>query len=90
MMSRLLRLVVHTYRYTLGAVLPNSCRFHPSCSAYALEALARHGAARGSWLAVKRLARCNPLFAGGHDPVPEPPTAIRRGQIADTGDSLEV
>jgi len=51
--------------------LPPHCRFHPSCSAYALEALERHGARRGTWLAAKRLGRCHPWNPGGLDPVPE-------------------
>ncbi|MEO0085118.1 MAG: membrane protein insertion efficiency factor YidD [candidate division WOR-3 bacterium] len=90
MISRLLCFLVHTYRYTLGTVLPNSCRFHPTCSQYALEALGRHGAARGSWLALKRICRCHPLSAGGFDPVPQPPNATRPTPVADSGDSLEV
>lgn len=89
-MSRLLRFLVHLYRYTVGTVLPNSCRFEPSCSQYALEALSRHGAARGSWLALKRICRCHPLSAGGCDPVPEPPDATRPARIADSGDSREI
>jgi putative membrane protein insertion efficiency factor len=52
--------------------LPSQCRFHPSCSAYALEALERHGAARGTILAVRRIGRCHPWNLGGLDPVPEP------------------
>jgi uncharacterized protein len=52
--------------------LPPRCRFYPSCSAYALEALEVHGAARGSWLAVRRVGRCHPWHAGGLDPVPAP------------------
>jgi uncharacterized protein len=64
------------YRYAISPILPRACRFAPSCSAYALEALAVHGPARGSWLTLKRLARCHPIaFLGGgsgHDPVPHP------------------
>jgi len=68
--SRLLSLLVLGYRYSLSPLLGRHCRFHPSCSAYALEALERHGAARGAWLALGRLARCHPWHPGGHDPVP--------------------
>lgn len=70
--ARVLRGVVHAYRWTLAPVLGCNCRFHPSCSAYALEALARHGAARGSLLAARRILRCNPWNPGGYDPVPPP------------------
>ena len=69
-MSRLLALLVTGYRYSLSPMLGMHCRFHPSCSAYALEALERHGAVRGGWLALRRLARCHPWHPGGHDPVP--------------------
>lgn len=70
LVSRLLSLLVLGYRYSLSPLLGMHCRFHPSCSAYALEALERHGAARGAWLALGRLARCHPWHPGGHDPVP--------------------
>ncbi|WP_207915192.1 membrane protein insertion efficiency factor YidD [Micromonospora sp. 15K316] len=60
------------YRRWISPALPARCRFYPSCSAYALEAVSRHGAARGTWLAVRRLLRCHPFHPGGHDPVPEP------------------
>ncbi len=63
---------VRLYQLTLRPVLGPNCRFVPSCSDYALEALARHGAARGAWLAAGRVLRCNPWCAGGHDPVPHP------------------
>ncbi len=68
--SKLLSFLVLGYRYSLSPLLGMHCRFHPSCSAYALEALERHGALRGGWLAVGRLARCHPWHPGGHDPVP--------------------
>ena len=53
-----------------GGVLPPSCRYTPSCSAYAITALSRYGALRGSWLALKRIGRCHPWGGQGHDPVP--------------------
>ena len=62
--------VVRFYRYALSPLLPRSCRFHPSCSAYALEAIRRHGPWRGGWLAVRRIGRCHPWHDGGYDPVP--------------------
>lgn len=68
----LLALPVHLYRLFVSPVLPASCRFHPSCSAYALEALALHGPLRGSWLALRRILRCHPWGGQGHDPVPAP------------------
>jgi putative membrane protein insertion efficiency factor len=62
------------YRYLLSPVMPPACRFHPSCSAYALEALAEHGPFKGSWFALRRLARCHPIAwlggGSGYDPVP--------------------
>jgi putative membrane protein insertion efficiency factor len=72
----LLIFMVRAYQATLGPLLGGACRFHPSCSAYAVEAIERHGAARGAWLAAKRLARCHPISGrGGYDPVPEDPAA---------------
>ncbi|MEV6526175.1 membrane protein insertion efficiency factor YidD [Longispora sp. NPDC051575] len=58
------------YRRWVSPALPARCRFHPSCSAYALEALATHGALRGAWLTLRRLLRCQPFHPGGYDPVP--------------------
>jgi hypothetical protein len=58
------------YRWFVSPLLPPACRFYPSCSVYAAQAVRRHGAFRGSFLAVKRLARCHPLCDGGIDPVP--------------------
>jgi uncharacterized protein len=63
-------LLVRAYQIALSPLLPASCRYYPSCSAYAVEALERHGALRGGWLTLRRLARCNPLRPGGYDPVP--------------------
>ncbi|MBA4286689.1 MAG: membrane protein insertion efficiency factor YidD [Xanthomonadaceae bacterium] len=62
---------IRAYQRVLSPLLGPRCRFHPSCSHYALEAIERLGAARGSWLAIKRISRCHPLNAGGLDPVPE-------------------
>lgn len=67
----LLLLPVHLYRKTLGPLLPPSCRFYPTCSAYAVEALTRHGAFGGLYLTVRRLLRCGPWHPGGIDEVPE-------------------
>ena len=69
-MKRLLILGVRAYQVGIGPMLPASCRYYPSCSMYAIEALARHGAIRGSWLTVKRILRCHPFVPGGYDPVP--------------------
>jgi uncharacterized protein len=63
-------LLVRTYQIALSPLLPASCRYYPSCSTYAIEALERHGALRGGWLTLRRLARCNPFRPGGYDPVP--------------------
>lgn len=63
--------VIRLYRATLSRLLPPRCRFHPSCSAYALLAIGRFGAGRGGLLTLWRLLRCNPLVPGGLDPVPE-------------------
>lgn len=69
--ARLLVLPIRAWRL-VSRHLPPRCRFHPSCSAYGLEAIETHGALRGGWLAVKRVARCHPWHEGGLDPVPAP------------------
>ena len=66
----LIRALIRLYQITLSPFIGNQCRFHPTCSSYALEAVERWGAIRGSWLACKRLGRCHPFHAGGFDPVP--------------------
>jgi putative membrane protein insertion efficiency factor len=68
--ARALRWLVRQYQRWLSPMIRPECRFHPSCSAYAVGALERHGAARGSWLAARRLLRCHPFHPGGVDPVP--------------------
>jgi hypothetical protein len=71
--ARVLMLPIRAWRL-LSVHLPARCRYEPSCSQYALEALERHGALRGSWLAVRRIGRCHPWGGFGLDPVPEPNT----------------
>ena len=68
--ARALILLVRGYRYTISPLLGPRCRFLPTCSAYAEEAIARHGGLHGGWLAIRRIARCHPLGGAGYDPVP--------------------
>ena len=63
-------LVIRGYQLWLSPLLPAACRYYPTCSAYAIEALEKHGPVTGSWLALRRIARCHPFHAGGYDPVP--------------------
>ena len=70
-MKYILMALIRLYQMTLSKMLPPSCRFEPSCSHYGYEAIARYGAIRGGWMAVKRVARCNPFNPGGYDPVPD-------------------
>ncbi len=71
-LALLLRSLILCYRWLVSPVLPASCRFHPTCSDYAAQAIARHGALAGAWLALKRITRCHPWGGDGLDPVPEP------------------
>ena len=70
-LARLIALPVHFYRLVISPLLGSNCRFQPTCSAYALEALARHGAFRGTWFAARRMLRCRPGGGSGYDPVPD-------------------
>lgn len=69
-MKYILMGVIRLYQQTLSRMMPPSCRFEPSCSAYGYEAIQKYGAIKGGWLAVKRVARCHPFNPGGYDPVP--------------------
>jgi uncharacterized protein len=73
--------LVQGYRLFFKAWLGSACRFEPTCSAYALQALERHGARRGGWLAAGRLLRCHPYCAGGCDPVPDHPGGLFTGLL---------
>ncbi len=70
-MKSIMLVAVKFYRNWISPALPGSCRFAPTCSAYALQALERHGALRGASLTTRRLLRCHPFHSGGYDPVPE-------------------
>jgi putative membrane protein insertion efficiency factor len=76
-MARFLLGLIRFYRRAVSPLTPPSCRFTPTCSAYAEEAIRLHGAGRGGWLAVRRLARCHPFGGSGYDPVPEVETRPR-------------
>ena len=76
-MRAVLIALIRGYQWFISPLLGNHCRFYPSCSEYAREAIERHGAVRGVWLAIRRVARCHPWHPGGVDPVPEPPPKDR-------------
>lgn len=80
MIAKLLRLLVRSYRLLISPVMPPACRFYPSCSEYAEQALCRHGAWHGSWLTAGRILRCGPWHDGGYDPVPEANEKGRKGR----------
>jgi putative membrane protein insertion efficiency factor len=68
--QRLLIGAIRVYQIALSPYFGNQCRFYPTCSEYAKEAVAKHGALKGAWLAIRRIGRCHPYHPGGHDPVP--------------------
>ncbi|MCM1521437.1 MAG: membrane protein insertion efficiency factor YidD [Muribaculaceae bacterium] len=70
LISHLFILPIRFYQCAISPLFPPSCRFTPTCSQYAVEAIRRHGAARGLWLAIRRIARCHPWGGSGYDPVP--------------------
>lgn len=88
-LASLLSLPIKAYRLVLSPWIGHNCRFQPTCSCYALEALEKHGAARGGYLAVRRLARCHPLGSSGYDPVPPteselksvPSSSVQQGSV---------
>lgn len=82
-----LRALIHVYRWTLSPILGTNCRFTPTCSQYALDALAEHGAVRGLWLAARRLGRCHPWGGWGYDPVPERGRAAATARVNKSGTS---
>ncbi|MDJ0651044.1 MAG: membrane protein insertion efficiency factor YidD [Xenococcaceae cyanobacterium MO_188.B19] len=70
MLKNFLIILINGYRRLISPLFPPSCRFQPTCSQYAIEAIEKFGALRGSWLAIKRILRCHPFHPGGYDPVP--------------------
>ncbi len=80
MTRRALLAAIRFYSRVISPALPPRCRFYPTCSAYAAEAIERHGAVRGTWLAVRRLVKCAPWHPGGLDPVPGSPSASGTGE----------
>jgi len=69
-MRRILVTLIRVYQWLLSPILGQNCRYHPSCSHYAVEAVERHGPVRGTWMALRRVGRCHPWHEGGYDPVP--------------------
>ena len=69
---------VYFYRFAISPLTPPSCRYTPTCSQYAIEALKKHGPIKGSWLSAKRILSCNPWGGSGYDPVPEPKVKVKQ------------
>jgi len=70
MAKKILLALIRFYRKCISPLFPPCCRFYPTCSAYAMEAVTKYGAAKGGWLALKRILKCHPFHPGGYDPVP--------------------
>ncbi|HEX3245673.1 MAG TPA: membrane protein insertion efficiency factor YidD [Chloroflexota bacterium] len=70
-LTRLVLIALHAYKFAVSPLLPSACRFYPTCSVYAHQAVSEYGAVRGLWMAARRLARCHPFHPGGFDPVRE-------------------
>lgn len=85
-MRWLIRKLIRGYQLAVSPLLGQRCRFYPTCSQYTLEAVETHGALRGLWLGVRRLAKCHPFHAGGFDPVPQPRGRGRACGEADDSD----
>ena len=79
-MKHVLIALLRGYRFAISPLYGQVCRYHPSCSAYALEAVTVHGSLRGSWLSVRRVMRCHPWASGGYDPVPPPMSGHGHGR----------
>ena len=62
--------LIRVYKFVISPLFPNSCRFYPTCSEYSFEAIKKYGSIKGTWLGIKRVARCHPFHPGGYDPVP--------------------
>jgi putative membrane protein insertion efficiency factor len=73
--AQLFRILIRGYQLLITPILPGTCRYHPTCSQYALDSVDRFGVAHGSWLTLKRLLRCHPWGAHGYDPVPDVPVS---------------
>jgi len=84
-LRRVATLPIRVYQLAISPLLPPSCRYHPTCSAYAVEAFERHGLLRGAWLTLWRLARCHPWGGSGYDPVPAPLSRHVNDERTDAG-----
>ena len=84
LLQRLLILPIRFYKCCISPLMPHCCRFYPSCSTYAIEAIERHGPIKGLWLAIRRLLRCHPGNPGGFDPVPPLSNAQHSAAAADS------